>query len=94
MSLTYQDANLLEPDTAQVSSTPNWKRVLDFTVCLLAIPLLVPLCTFISIAIKILSPGPILFTQERTGKNEDNERIERHPIISKARDQRAEADKN
>lgn len=69
MSLTFQEAKLLEAETSQASVTPNWKRTLDLTICLIAIPLLLPLMSMISIAIKILSPGPILFSQTRIGKN-------------------------
>mgnify|MGYP003572241985 CR=1 FL=1 len=69
MSLTFQEAKLLETEVTQASATPNWKRSLDITICLIAIPLLLPLMAMISVAIKILSPGPIHFAQTRVGKN-------------------------
>ncbi len=46
------------------------KRAFDLTLCLLAMPLLLPLFLLCVLAIKIESPGaPVIFTQWRTGKN-------------------------
>lgn len=46
------------------------KRIFDLTLCLLAMPLLIPLLLLCALAIKIESPGgPVVFTQLRTGKN-------------------------
>ncbi len=44
-----------------------YKRLMDVTVALAAIICLGPLLILISLAIKLTSPGPILFKQERTG---------------------------
>ncbi len=44
------------------------KRVIDFTVALFLIVLSLPLMIIIGIAVKLTSPGPILFRQERVGK--------------------------
>jgi exopolysaccharide biosynthesis polyprenyl glycosylphosphotransferase len=44
------------------------KRVFDFTVSLLALPFLAPIMLVTAILIKLDSPGPILFRQERVGK--------------------------
>ena len=46
---------------------PRWKRVLDVTLVLLALPLLLPLMIGIAVIIWIVSDGPILFRQERVG---------------------------
>lgn len=46
---------------------PAWKRILDVSCILLATPLLVPVCLAIAAGIKFLSPGPVLFKQERIG---------------------------
>lgn len=43
------------------------KRLLDLTLVLLALPFLLPLMAVVAIAIKLESPGPILFRQERIG---------------------------
>jgi lipopolysaccharide/colanic/teichoic acid biosynthesis glycosyltransferase len=44
-----------------------WKRALDLTLILLAAPLWLPLMLVIAVIIKIVSPGPALFRQERIG---------------------------
>jgi lipopolysaccharide/colanic/teichoic acid biosynthesis glycosyltransferase len=46
---------------------PRWKRVLDCTCILLAIPIWLPLMALIAVAIKLGSTGPVLFRQERIG---------------------------
>lgn len=45
------------------------KRVLDLALCLLALPLVVPLLALIALAIRLESPGPVLFSQLRTGRD-------------------------
>lgn len=49
------------------SPIPRWKRVFDVTCVLLAMPLWVPICIVMGFVIKIVSPGPALFRQERIG---------------------------
>jgi len=44
------------------------KRVMDVALCLLAMPLALPLMAICALAIYIDSPGPVLFVQERIGK--------------------------
>ncbi|HXC35367.1 MAG TPA: sugar transferase, partial [Candidatus Acidoferrales bacterium] len=46
---------------------PHWKRVLDMMAILLMLPLLVPVAVAIGGIIAFVSPGPILFRQERVG---------------------------
>ncbi len=52
---------------------PLWeraaKRIFDIFVALLALTLISPILLIIAIAIKLDSKGPVLFTQERVGKN-------------------------
>lgn len=46
---------------------PFWKRAVDLTCCLMALPVL-GLCSLVmAIVTKCVSPGPVLFTQERVG---------------------------
>lgn len=47
---------------------PAWKRVLDIAIVLLALPAAVLIGLFLSIYIKLVSPGPIFFRQERIGR--------------------------
>jgi lipopolysaccharide/colanic/teichoic acid biosynthesis glycosyltransferase len=46
---------------------PRWKRVLDVTLILIAMPLLFPLMLFIALFVRCVSAGPVLFRQERVG---------------------------
>jgi len=46
---------------------PRWKRVLDVTIVLVAMPVVLPLSVFIGLIIRLVSAGPILFKQERVG---------------------------
>lgn len=46
---------------------PRWKRVLDITLILLALPVLLPVAALVSLLIRLVSSGPILFQQERIG---------------------------
>ena len=43
------------------------KRLSDFVIALAAVPLLVPLMLLVGLAIRLDSPGPIFFRQERMG---------------------------
>jgi lipopolysaccharide/colanic/teichoic acid biosynthesis glycosyltransferase len=52
---------------AENNPLPRWKRVLDLTLILLALPVLLPLAALISLLIRAVSAGPILFQQERVG---------------------------
>ncbi len=46
---------------------PFWKRVLDLLVILVALPVGLPLMLLIALYIKVVSPGPVFFKQERIG---------------------------
>lgn len=43
------------------------KRLLDLAVVLVALPFLLPILAVVALAIKLESPGPVLFRQERIG---------------------------
>jgi lipopolysaccharide/colanic/teichoic acid biosynthesis glycosyltransferase len=57
----------LVPSTAGSCPVPVWKRVLDVGCILLALPVLLPVMAALATLIKCVSPGPILFLQERVG---------------------------
>jgi lipopolysaccharide/colanic/teichoic acid biosynthesis glycosyltransferase len=46
---------------------PRWKRMLDVALILLMLPLVLPVAVVIGVAVALVSPGPILFRQERVG---------------------------
>jgi lipopolysaccharide/colanic/teichoic acid biosynthesis glycosyltransferase len=58
----YQEVVSTEPGRAL-----RWKRILDISVILLALPLLLPLLIFVTVLIRTVSTGPVLFQQERVG---------------------------
>lgn len=45
------------------------KRLLDIVLCIIALPLTLPVVAFCAILIRLDSPGPALFIQERIGKD-------------------------
>ena len=45
------------------------KRVLDFVLCLIALVVLSPLFALLALAVRLDTPGPVLFTQLRTGRD-------------------------
>jgi exopolysaccharide production protein ExoY len=46
---------------------PPWKRILDVVLIVLILPLVLPVAVLIGLLIAVLSPGPVLFKQERVG---------------------------
>ncbi len=46
---------------------PRWKRGLDLACVVLSAPVWVPMMVLLTIWIKIVSPGPVFFIQERVG---------------------------
>jgi lipopolysaccharide/colanic/teichoic acid biosynthesis glycosyltransferase len=56
-----------------VPSTPRaylWaKRAFDLLVCLVALPFVLPVLLLCALAIRLDTPGPIVFTQSRTGRH-------------------------
>jgi lipopolysaccharide/colanic/teichoic acid biosynthesis glycosyltransferase len=46
---------------------PLWKRILDVTFVLLALPLLIPVGIVIAVFIKLVSPAPAFYRQSRVG---------------------------
>lgn len=46
---------------------PAWKRLLDILLCLFGLAFFGPLMILIALGIKIVSPGPVFFRQERIG---------------------------
>jgi lipopolysaccharide/colanic/teichoic acid biosynthesis glycosyltransferase len=46
---------------------PHWKRVFDVMLILLSMILVLPLMILISVIIRMVSKGPVLFKQERVG---------------------------
>ncbi|MFL5645691.1 MAG: sugar transferase [Chloroflexota bacterium] len=51
------------------ASMPPWKRTLDVLLCLIAMPVLVPVAVLVAIAVRLDSPGAVMFPQWRTGRD-------------------------
>jgi exopolysaccharide production protein ExoY len=56
-----------EETTSSVAGSPFWKRILDFLCIVLSLPFWLPVLIVVTLWIKIASPGPIFFRQERIG---------------------------
>jgi exopolysaccharide production protein ExoY len=56
-----------EPAPEPQIRIPGWKRALDLTLIILTYPIWLPLMLLVMAAIKISSPGPIFYRQERVG---------------------------
>ncbi len=46
---------------------PSWKRILDCTLVMMSAPVWLPLGLLVAVWVKLVSPGPALFRQERVG---------------------------
>lgn len=51
----------------RVHDAITWKRLMDIAIAVIALVLTAPLCLVVAVAIKLTSPGPVLFRQERVG---------------------------
>ena len=62
-------ADAAVPAVARSERYRPLKRLFDVTVCLALMPLVAPILLICAVAIRLDSPGPILFTQQRTGQH-------------------------
>ncbi len=62
-------ALISEAESSELSLAwiPSWKRTLDIICVVLSLPVWLPIMIAISVWIKLVSSGPILFRQERVG---------------------------
>ena len=68
----FQNVNCLDSKnsfdaTPACALVPQWKRALDVAFILLMLPVVAPVAAVIGVVIALVSPGPILFRQERVG---------------------------
>jgi lipopolysaccharide/colanic/teichoic acid biosynthesis glycosyltransferase len=63
----------LHPRGSRVPSAPRgyrWsKRAFDLLLCLIALPFVLPVLLLCVLAIRLDTPGPVVFTQSRTGRH-------------------------
>lgn len=62
------------------------KRIVDIVMCIIGLPVLIPLALLSALAIYIDSGGPILFTQHRIGKGGRHIRIYKFRTLKHQRD--------
>ncbi|MDB6109797.1 MAG: Undecaprenyl-phosphate galactose phosphotransferase [Pedosphaera sp.] len=67
MNTLYNEARADEESSQGSVEIPRWKRVLDITLIILALPVLLPLMIILALVIRFASAGPVLFKQERIG---------------------------
>lgn len=67
MKTCVQEASPTSVAVSSVNPLPAWKRALDISVSLAALPFLAPIAMTIALATKCSSPGPVLFKQVRVG---------------------------
>jgi len=70
-SALEMDAHEAHPallETVFAKRVPFWKRVIDVGLSLCALIILSPFLVFIVVLIKAVSPGPVLFKQQRVGR--------------------------
>jgi lipopolysaccharide/colanic/teichoic acid biosynthesis glycosyltransferase len=68
LSLQKGSTSAPEPGVClEGSELPEWKRVLDVVCIVLTAPLWLPMFLLIALWVKMVSPGPIFFRQERIG---------------------------
>lgn len=56
-----------QPAEKELATTPLWKRVLDLTLIILSSPIWLPVMLVLMLAVRLSSPGPIFYRQERVG---------------------------
>jgi len=64
---SYQTKFSSTPASASSFGVPFWKRALDISCIVVFAPVLIPLGFVLAALIKLLSPGPAIFKQERVG---------------------------
>ena len=78
---------------------PHWKRILDVSGAAIILVTLAPLLALIGLYIKLVSPGPVLFRQQRIGlrghaftflkfrtmRSDNNQNVHKHHIVEAIR---------
>ena len=60
---------MADPRAVSYRRFSRTKRILDLGICLAVMPIVAPILIACAIAVRIDSPGPILFRQQRTGRH-------------------------
>lgn len=60
---------MAEPSVVRYRRAGGIKRAMDLGITLAVMPLLLPILGIVALAVRLDSPGPILFRQQRTGRH-------------------------
>lgn len=60
---------MAEPSVVRYRRAGGIKRAMDLGITLAVMPLLLPILGIVALAVRLDSPGPILFCQQRTGRH-------------------------
>ena len=60
---------MVEPSVVRYRRAGGVKRAMDLGITLVVMPLLLPILGVVALAVRLDSPGPILFRQQRTGRH-------------------------
>jgi lipopolysaccharide/colanic/teichoic acid biosynthesis glycosyltransferase len=63
----HQRSDVKNLFTPPMGGIPPWKRGIDLTCCLIALPVLCLIAAVMAIYLRFVSRGPVLFKQERVG---------------------------
>lgn len=66
------------------ATEPRGKRWLDLTLSLISLPIVLPVLGMVALAVRLDSPGPIVFRQQRTGR--DGQRFAMYKFRTMVRD--------
>lgn len=66
-TLREASRELMQPAAVVSTELPGWKRALDLALIALTCPIWLPLVLLVMAAVRISSPGPIFYRQERIG---------------------------
>ena len=58
-------------NTRAPAVSADWFRSVDFIVALVALLILAPLLLAVALAVRVTSPGPVLFAHRRIGRHGD-----------------------
>jgi lipopolysaccharide/colanic/teichoic acid biosynthesis glycosyltransferase len=68
MTREHKAARRAEVAPLNQADLPRWKRVLDVILVVASFPVTLPVMLGVAALVRVVSPGPILFQQERVGR--------------------------
>lgn len=66
-NLELMERRITQAEGMGMAVMPDWKRATDILVLLVTLPIWLPLGILVALVIRLGSPGPVIFRQERVG---------------------------